>query len=155
MPGFSEGTLSMLYRAGWSEERKVDTTAYEQRLKDEGYEIFPIALAFLGCFGDLEIKYPNNLVPSIISGFSLNLLETLERTSLASIQTYSRMLKTPVTVIGMESDNGLLLMNPDGKVFDVFDTWMMEVGESGEDAIEALCSGRELKKIPHPRGHQP
>lgn len=154
MSEFSENTLTILRRAGWTEDRSIDTTAFEQQLRDGGYDILPTALEFLSRFGNLVIEYPNHIVPSHMSGASFDLLDVLETTSPDELRVYSKILDAPVTVVGMTRDNELLLMSDQGHVFDVFDAWMVEVGSSGEDAIEALCSGRELKKIPHPRGHK-
>jgi len=42
----------------------------------------------------------------------------------------------------------ILVMSSDGEVFAGFDSFLCYVGTSGDDAIESLCSGRLLQKIP-------
>lgn len=41
-----------------------------------------------------------------------------------------------------------LCMSPKGEVYAGFDEILVFVGVSGEDAINALCSGHELAKVP-------
>lgn len=51
----SELAKQQLRKAGWYEGRKIDVTKYEEKLRKEGYELFPAARKFLEEFGDLYI----------------------------------------------------------------------------------------------------
>ena len=55
---FSERTLALLRKAGWSENRSIDTTALEAALSDAGYPVFPCVREFFRQFGDLSITIP-------------------------------------------------------------------------------------------------
>ena len=41
-----------------------------------------------------------------------------------------------------------VIMNLDGKVYAGYDDTLIHVGTSGTDAIEALCTGRDMPQIP-------
>ncbi len=42
----------------------------------------------------------------------------------------------------------VLTMDPDGRVYAGRDKILLKTADSGTDAIEALCSGRESEKVP-------
>jgi hypothetical protein len=42
----------------------------------------------------------------------------------------------------------VLLMDENGQVYAGYDEYMILVGNSGAEAIEALCTGRTLIEIP-------
>jgi len=51
----SELAKQQLRKAGWYEGRKIDLTQYEEKIKQNGSELFPAARKFLEEFGDLYI----------------------------------------------------------------------------------------------------
>jgi hypothetical protein len=65
-----------------------------------------------------------------------------------NVAAYSKIVGSPLSVIG-EAFRGylLLMMDTPGRVFGGFDQVFLVIGTSGEDAIEALCSGRKLQPV--------
>ena len=62
---------------------------------------------------------------------------------------YSHRVGKKLCSVGEASDAYMILaMSSDGEVFGGFDDFLCYIGNSGDDAIEALCSGREVQKIP-------
>ena len=65
------------------------------------------------------------------------------------VEEYSERVGVLLCVIGQAfSYHMTLVMAPDGKVYAGYDDTLIHVGDSGTDAIEALCSGRDMPKIP-------
>jgi hypothetical protein len=50
-----ENAIKLLKRAGWYENRKIDIVNQIKSLKDNGYEMFDAAYAFLQEYGNLKI----------------------------------------------------------------------------------------------------
>lgn len=50
-----EKAIKLLKKAGWYENRKIDITEQVKYLKNNGYEIFDAAYAFLEAYGDLKL----------------------------------------------------------------------------------------------------
>ncbi|HDN25833.1 MAG TPA: hypothetical protein ENG03_01800 [Thioploca sp.] len=69
MPRFSTKTQSLLIKAGWQEGRKIDTTGYEQVLREEEFEIPTCVKALLQEFGGLRIVHPHAKVPGETDDF--------------------------------------------------------------------------------------
>jgi hypothetical protein len=150
MPRFSTNTKSLLIKAGWQEGRKVDTTGYEQVLIEEGFEIPNCAITLLQEFGGLRIVHPHAKVPRETDDF---IFEAVKATFMSRAdwvkENYSRRVGKKLCSIGEASDAHMILaMSSDGEVFGGFDDFLCYVGSSGDDAIEAFCSGREVREIP-------
>lgn len=69
---FSAATIALLQRAGWRDDRQVDTSEYEKRLKSEGYPFHAVVLDFLERFGGLLVVHPHHRVPQTNDEFYLN-----------------------------------------------------------------------------------
>ena len=50
-------SAQLLQRAGWSDDRRVDTSEYEKRLKSEGYLVHAVVVDFLERFGGLLVVH--------------------------------------------------------------------------------------------------
>ena len=70
--------------------------------------------------------------------------------SLWVTQDYAnRIGKTQFCAIGAAYTHHLLLFMDDmGSVYGGFDDFLCFIGSSGGDAIEAICSNRQLREIP-------
>ncbi len=150
MPAFSDSTRAMLREAGWSEDRQVDTRRVEGVLRGEGFPVHRAAVAFLERFDGLHITHPNHRAPGTTYRLSLGVdafpPDVLEPDVM---RAHVRRVGHPLCYIG-EAGNGFLslLMDPSGTVYVMNDDWLAWVGDSGCDAIEALCTGRELRDVP-------
>ncbi|MBD2499004.1 SUKH-3 domain-containing protein [Anabaena azotica] len=149
MAVFSEETTRLLEQAEWHESRNIDTSEYKEILESEGYSIYPNVMKFLSCFGGLHVKYPHKRVPQLEDDFHFNVPQAVGNIYPERVQDYSDRIGVPLCVIG-ESNRGymILMMTPEGQVYAGYDDFLVFVGDSGIDAIEALCSGRELAEIP-------
>lgn len=69
MTRFSPATIALLQQAGWSDDRRVDTSEYEKCLKSEGYPVHAVVVDFLERFGGLRVTYPHHRVPQAYDEF--------------------------------------------------------------------------------------
>ncbi len=150
MKEFSQRTLELLWKAGWNKERAVDTSEYEKRLKSEGYPIHTVVVDFLKSFVDLRLVYPHFRVPQEEDEFIIDpILAAADIYPENVTEDYSERVGMPLCVIGEAfSRHMTVMMASDGKVYAGYTDVLILVGNSGTDAIEALCSGREMPKIP-------
>lgn len=150
MKDFSQRTLEVLYKAGWSEERFVDTSEYEKRLKLEGYPIYEVVVDFLKSFGGLRLVYPHFRVPQEQDEFIIDpILAAADIYAENVTEDYSERVGTALCVIGEAfSRHMTVMMASDGKVYAGYTDVLILVGNSGVDAIEALCRGQEMSQIP-------
>lgn len=150
MATFSAATIALLHQAGWSEERRIDISEYEKCLKAEGYPVLTVVVDFLERFGGLRVVYPHYRVPETNDEFWIDPMIAaadiyIERVS----EDYNQRVGAHLCVIGEAfSRHMTVMMSPDGKVYAGYDDTLIRVGDSGIDAIEALCTGRDMPKIP-------
>ncbi len=150
MPRFSKDTEALLIKAGWREERKIDTTVYERALIEEGFEIPNCVIALLQEFGGLRIVHPHAKVPEETDDFIFEMVKAtfISRNGWVK-ENYSHRVGKKLCRVGEACDAHMILaMSSDGEVFAGFDSFLCYVGSSGDDAIESLCSGRVLREIP-------
>jgi len=147
---FSEITVGLLREAGWTTNRDVPTTAHEQALKAGGYQVFPVVRDFLRQFGGLQIsrKFVWNRVP-LVSKFHFDARIAVGAWSPEFIKSFESSERGPLCVIGeTEFGDSVLLMDEQGRLYSGTDEYLTLVGNSGYDAVEALCTGRKYRKIP-------
>ncbi|MCC5618654.1 SUKH-3 domain-containing protein [Nostoc sp. CHAB 5836] len=149
MAVFSAETRAVLQQAGWSEDRKVDTSEYEKCLKLEGYPDHAVVVDFLARFGGLRVIYPHPRVPQTTDEFCINPMVAAAHICLERVkEDYDQRLGAPLCVIGEAFDYHMtLMMDSNGKVYAGYDDTLIHVGDSGIDAIEAICSGRHKAEV--------
>jgi hypothetical protein len=65
------------------------------------------------------------------------------------VETYEARIGEQLCVIREAfKEHMALVMSNSGVVYAAYDDTLVRVGQSGEDAIEALCTGKELEHIP-------
>lgn len=139
----------MLHQAGWSEERRIDISEYEKCLKAEGYPVPTVVVDFLERFGGLRVVYPHPRVLQTNDEFCINPIVAAAHIYPERVEDYSERVGAPLCVIGEAfSYHMTLVMNPDGQIYAGYDDTLIYVGNSGIDAIEAICSGRDMPEIP-------
>ena len=150
MTTFSLLTLALLQRAGWSKDRHVDTSEYEKCLKSEGYPVHAVVVDFLKSFGGLILVFPHPRVPQEDDEFYINPTMAAEGIYPERVsEDYSPRVGAPLCAIGqVYSRHMTVIMDPNGKVYAGYDELLILVGDSGTDAIEAICSGRDMPEIP-------
>ena len=150
MSRFSTDTESLLRKAGWQEGRIIDTTEYEQVLREEGFEIQTCVIALLQEFGGLRIVPPHAKVPEKTDDFIFEAVKATYQSLAHWVKgNYSDRVGKKLCSVGEASNAHMILaMSSDGEVFGGFDDFLCYIGSSGDDAIEALCSGRKVREIP-------
>lgn len=147
---FSPATQSQLQRAGWSERRRFDVASYRQALEDEVFSVFEVVVEFLESFGGLRVFYPD---PAGARGWLVlhfDVPEALQHIDRETVFAYEDRIAQPLCVVG-SSDNGrtTLMMDDAGRVYGGAEKRLTFLGQSGPQAIEALCSGASpLAEIP-------
>lgn len=150
---FSQATQQCLERSGWDEKYRADISEYELLMGSEGCPLPPLVIEFLSCFGNLRVHYPHHKVPSVEDVLHFDALKaalTPKGKYCEDLDHYAARIVERLVVIG-EADRGylLLMMNSAGKVYAAYDDFLAYVGDSGEDAIEAFCTGRDFVVIPN------
>jgi hypothetical protein len=142
-------TLKILRDAGWSPSRRFDTADYEKALRDDGYVISPAVLQFMRSFGGLQLRHPNSRVPGKTLVLSLDARKATAGVASGWARSYERRLRRELCAFGTAEDGYLLLvMDPDGGVHAGYDDVLLFVGNSGIEAIDNLCCGRDMPEIP-------
>ena len=143
MTVFSAQTRALLQRAGWSENRSVDTSEYEKSLNSEGYPLHEAVLDFLKRFGGLRVIYPHHRAKDEKDEFYINPTVAVAGISSGWVEEYSERVGVQLCVIGQAfSYRMTLVMAPNGEVYAGFDDTLICIGNSETDPIEALRSQR-------------
>lgn len=146
----SEKTSQILKKNGWTEDRQVPTTEWQRYLEKNGFKTFPGVLQFLSNFGGLDIEYPRNRAFGKTDTFNFDPIKAANFTFPENVALYEKTLGAELSPIGqVYRGHMVLLMDPTGRVFAAFDdVFILKLGETVMDAVEALCSDRELERIP-------
>jgi SUKH-3 immunity protein len=148
--GFSFDTLTFLYKAGWSPAYRYDTNAFIQLYTRAGCPPTKNVSEFLERFGGLYISTVSK--PRSALYFEIDpLTSTVYTGDICSDYDYIceaiGIPNVPFYEIGSSDRRNMeLLMATTGQVYALQDEVLLKVGLTGEDAIEALCTGRELKR---------
>jgi hypothetical protein len=59
---FSPIALQQLHDAGWTDDRRIDISDYERKIRELGIELFPCVRDFLTQFGNLEFTQTRRIV---------------------------------------------------------------------------------------------
>ncbi|MEP7284972.1 MAG: SUKH-3 domain-containing protein [Chloroflexota bacterium] len=152
MPIFSEQTLRMLQNAGWSEFYRYDISKYEKVYERAGCAPPSKVKEFMLSFGGLYFTVPGPRSAKSVTGFDFNPVKVLQDIYVCSDYEFiSEQVGLPVSpayIIG--SLHGIpaeLLMVSDGKIYAYYDQILLKIGDSGEDAIEAMAIGRQFVKL--------
>ena len=146
---FSKRTAECLNRSGWYPNRSLDVTTFVEALNAAGFVVHEAAADFLREYVGLYIKYPHAKVVDMEDEMHFDLSIVIRHITPATVNAYAKVLDTKICPIG-EAARGylMLMMDHTGKVYGSYDNFFALIGSSGADAIEALCSGRDLEVIP-------
>lgn len=148
---FSTITRHCLYAAGWRKGRTIQTDHWESLLRSAGNPVHPAVIEFLREFGGLKVVHPDRFVQGEWDSFHLSPSVAMEHFPIDEDGLYddNERVGTPLCAIGTAAGDRMLLeMAADGRVFAAVDDLMFFVGNSGAEAIEALCTGPKLPPIP-------
>ena len=142
---FSENTLEYLRKAGWSEDRRIDLSEQIAECEAKGIPLYPVVIAFMMRFGDLEIRYPfvwyeheKRWLYDTLAIHSRSLqYDTRDEYSAWCIGKIGK----PLSYIGTtDSKHCELYMDTEGRVYGHTDDYLWCYGNSGEEAIEAIIN---------------
>jgi hypothetical protein len=143
---FSAVTLAELHKAGWTPERRFDTAEYEHLLRENGYVVHPVVVEFLHSFGGLKMTHPHRMVPNVMPTFHFDIPLALWGTNSENVRADEEDVGSPVCLIGqMYSGDLWLTMDVFGRVY-ASDISVRLVGNSGNEAIETICTMRDFPR---------
>lgn len=133
-----------LARAGWTKARQVDIAPHVRQLEEHGYTVFDAVRAFLRPFGGLRLTYPHFRVPEHEDSCHFDAAEASRRISPHTVARYAAAIGKPVCPIGAAfHDHMLLMMTERGRVYAAFEDALVHIADSGVEAINSLCEGRD------------
>lgn len=144
---FSQTTRAALVRAGYTEGRRVDRAPFEAAFAREGFTAGPFVRRFLESYGgiSMSLRHPRN--PSVTIAFHFDAARAASSVYREKVDELTARAKTPLCPIG-EGLGGVLLMDVSGALYGALDDWFVKLGSTGEEGIEALCSGRDGTLMP-------
>lgn len=149
MGNFSKQTAECLNRSGWHPNRVSDATTFVESLNAAGFVVHEAAADFMKEYGGLYIQYPHAKVAGMKDEMHFDPAIVITHITPAAVNAYAKVLGTKLCPIGEAARGYLtLMMDERGQVYASYDDFFALVGRSGADAIEALCSGRDLEIIP-------
>jgi hypothetical protein len=148
---FSEQTQKILTVAGWSSDYSYDTARYKAIFAEAGCEVPEKVLKFLQSFGGLRLYYPHRIdtKPVMMEFRPLIGLEALKTNICKDLEHYAQRIGgDKIFPIGNFAGlYMLMMMDEQGIVYGAYDEFFVKVAESGIEAIEAICGGKDFEEI--------
>ena len=140
---YSQQVESDLRAAGWLPIRERNTPVYETAYQDEGVSLLPATHDFLRRYGGRVIRYEDQSKNLDILEFCAD--DAVRGMGGGGLRQVERLLDVrPLCPIGhYQYGTCMLLQDETGRVFGVSDDTTVFLGDSGEEAIENILSGRE------------
>lgn len=145
----SDQAKKLLSKAGWYPGRYVDIAVYRDIILKDSYKIFRIVEKFLHEFGGLAVEF--KLRNGSQTTLHFNVTQAVEEVDPIWAQNdyYTRLGNKDVCVVGQAyTDHLTLMMDEAGAVYGGFDDYLCFIANSGEEAIEAICSNAIFDAIP-------
>lgn len=145
---FSAKVKALLEEQGWHEGRVIDVNEFKETILKEGYTWIKSVEEFLKEFGELKISFTTG--NNTISNLHFDLIKAVDDIFFEWTKVYSeRIGNIEVCPIGQAfNDHLTILMDKTGKVYGGYDQSLFFIGNSGEEAIERICSNGELIEVP-------
>src|SRR5215467_2384089 len=143
-------TTKCLTEAGWRPSRHIPVPPeVEAELRADGHKLLPSARRFVEEFGGLAVVHPHFKVAGSPGNFVIDPLLATRGTDPGWVRDHEHRTTEPaLTPIGQASRGYLIMcMGHEGAVYGGYDKVLMILGASGDDALEALCTGRESPHI--------
>ena len=141
--------MQCLLEAGWRPGRNVPVPEEaEAELRADGHALLPSARAFLAEFGGLTVIHPHARTAGP-DRFVIDALLAVRGRDSDWVREYERRSGEPALTPVGEAARGYLIMcmGSGGYVYGGYDDFLVRLGTSGDDAIEALCTGREAPHV--------
>ncbi len=148
MAELSERCKTLLRDAGWHEERSVNISDYENVLQKEGYPVHQCVQNFLSSFAGLRIFIPTQDGFKDTSDILIDPIKAVEQVFIERVsEEYNSRTGCNLCVFGFYCGHMVLMMSTDGQVFGGYDEFLVHIGNSAEDAIEAMCGIRDFIEV--------
>jgi len=149
MSTLSEPVRRVLEAAGWSEARSVATRADEDALARDGYSLSRAARAFLERYSGLEVSFRHPADSRIRIALRFDAARGAASVYPERVAALSSRAGSPLVPVGTaHGGNMVLLVDPRGRVLVASDDILILMGETSEEALEALATGRSGVAIP-------
>lgn len=132
--------------AGWRPGRAVPLEPLLAPLIEEGYEIPPVLREFLSCYGRLEFAYRNPYDPQSTDTCGIDPVLATNMIYPIRVRQWGERVGAELVPFG-EASRLSLVMAADGRVWGGFDEILVGIGDSPEDALNALCESRPRLKV--------
>lgn len=146
----SQETEILLKKAGWSENRLVDTSEYERHLKKIGYSVFPSAIQFLQQFGCLQVSRKATDADQKYYRLLVDPLQLTRYYSRKDIAEFEEALGHPLCPIALALNGTVaIVMDERGGIYSIEELVLFHVADTIPDAIRILCCTDlgETKKV--------
>lgn len=149
---FSGITRECLAQAGWAPGYVCPTLdEYVAALEADGYRVHEAARAFLRGFGGLEIRFPHRGQPGATDSVSTRAGHATRSVFSDTAELWAEIVGAQLCLIGDVYGRYMgLAMDPSGRVYAGEGELVIQLGDSGADALEGLCTGREVIRIQDP-----
>ncbi len=145
----SKKTETLLKKAGWNNDRKIDISDYVETLMAGGYILNDVVKEFLSKFGGLRVCHPHAKVVNEDDNFHLDPIGATKSILIERVNSYEERVEEKLVVIGEAHDRHMvLMMSLSGKMYAGYDDFLVEIGENGYTALETLCEGKETSVVP-------
>ena len=144
---FPNEVRHLLLEAGWYAGRTINTDAYAQQLTDAGYNWSEAVEEFMREFGGLHLQFLRH--DGSMASLQLEPLVALQYQQPAQETFYRANLRIPtICLIGQAyMEHLILLMDQAGRVYGSFDEMLYLVGNTGADAIQAICLDLPFREL--------
>jgi hypothetical protein len=141
-------TQLILMESGWIPTRQVDISDHVQKLEAAGYTVFPVMRTFLSMFGDLYLEW-TDFNPRSKQEFRNDLwlhpIDALARIGDEGLHDLEEFLDTVLCPLGLtDHANEILMMDDKGRVYSDFEPTIIQYGENGIQAINAIITRKRI-----------
>lgn len=146
--GFHPVSVRCLREAGWHPERRIDVSECERAMERHGVRLQESARRFLETFGKLELRYSKRGLSGLEGACHFHADVAVLRIDSELLDEYQQFLDCKLSVVGACSDGEtVLLMDEKGAVYGGIEETLFVLGQTGVDAINALCMGQACECI--------
>jgi len=139
-----------LRKSGWFPGRDVAADEACATLKSEGYDVPAVVVAFLREFDGLSCAYAYHTYLRQDELFQIDAKAAALDVWPSYVRRWAAAVGESLIPIGEVFSQATVVMSESGKVFAGFESTLVQLGESGYDAINALCECRKRQPFETP-----
>lgn len=133
----------ILEKAGFSEERNIDTTAILEMYKKNSYNYYELQVDFIKKYGNLEIHYKHPIWEEDIV-IRLNPIEAQKALTMDVVEEYNEFLGDELLIIGdIDKENITLFMSKRGEFYGAYDDCIIKWGNNFKKMLSDLFRGEK------------